>query len=250
MRRTKRSGQGSRVARGIPVSRVVTTILVTVLVTVFAAILLTGCGNGGGDDTSTTLSTAVSEPTTTASVVTSSSETTTTTTEVTTTTGGITITIPTTESTTTTTEALSSAETRLANGHIKAMGFIDKVYLQDGKRYISIDYAEMLSGQEAIDAAIAAGEIAPGEDLPNDYFIRNTNPQKRVFEVSDSVAITTSTRWVSGDDMNAPCTWNDFKSFWGPESALTDDEKHLKNMPWWIERDGQVVVKIDEQYLP
>ena len=80
--------------------------------------------------------------------------------------------------------SLSSAEKRLANGHIKAMGYIDKVYIKDGKRYISIDYAEMLTGQAAIDAAVAAGEIAPGEDLPNDYWISNDNPQKRVFEVS------------------------------------------------------------------
>ena len=215
-----------------------------VLILVFAA----GCGGGGA--TTTTASTAVPGSTTTATVPTGSSDTTAVTAEVTTTTGGIVISIPTTEGTTTTTEILSSAEKKLGNGHIKAMGYIDKVYIQDGKRYISIDYAEMLTGQAAIDAAVAAGEIAPGEDLPNDYFISNTNPQKRVFEVSGTVAITTSTRWVSGDDMGAACTWNDFKSFWGPAGSLGESEKHLKSMPWWIERSGQIVLKIDEQYLP
>lgn len=217
-----------------------------VLVLVFAA----GCSVGGGDETTTTAPTVAPGSTTTASVAPSSSDTTATTAGITSTTGGITITIPTTASTTTTTEALSSAEERLANGHIKAMGFIDKVYIDGGKRYISIDYAEMLTGAAAIAAAVAAGEIEPGEDLPNDYFISNTNPQKRVFEVSGTVAITTSTRWVSGEDMGAPCTWNDFKSFWGPSGALDDMEKHLKNVPWWIERDGPLVLKIDEQYLP
>ena len=43
----------------------------------------------------------------------------------------------------------------------------------------------MLTGQEAVDAAVEAGYIAPGEDLPNDYFIRNENPQKREFTVAD-----------------------------------------------------------------
>ncbi len=105
--------------------------------------------------------------------------------------------------TTTTTETLSSAETRLPNGHIKAMGFIDKVYVKDGKRYISIDYAEMLTGAAANAAAVAAGFIEPGEDVPNDYWISNANPQKRVFEVSDTVAITTSTGGYAGEDRSA-----------------------------------------------
>ena len=82
------------------------------------------------------------------------------------------------EGTTTTTEKLSTAETRLSNGHIKAMGFIDKVYLKDGKRYISIDYAEYLTGAAADAAAVAAGEIAPGEHVEDDYWIQNDNPQR------------------------------------------------------------------------
>ena len=205
--------------------------------------------SGGQETTTTTSRTGTSGGVTTSSDTTASTASAGPTTTVTT---GIVITLPTTSSTqptTTTTVALSSAETLMSNGHIKAMGFIDKVFVKDGKRYISIDYAEMLTGQAANDAAIAAGFIEPGEDVPNDYWISNENPQKRTFEVSDSVAITTSTRWVGGEDMGAACTWADFKSFWGmgphPES-----EGHLHSMPWWIERDGAVVVKIDEQYLP
>ncbi|MCX8032495.1 MAG: hypothetical protein N3B14_03745 [Thermoleophilia bacterium] len=150
---------------------------------------------------------------------------------------------------TTTTESLSSAETRLADGTIKAMGFIDRVWESGGTRYISIDYAEMLTGEEARQAAIEAGEIGPDEDLPNDYYIRNVNPKKRVFRVSLSVAITTSTRWAPHDGMDAPCTWEDFKSFWsgGP---LPEGDRHLHLCPWWIVRDGDLVIRIDEQYLP
>lgn len=223
----------------------------TIVILLLVALLAVGCSLGGGG-TTTTVSTAVSESTTDTTAGTSSTDSTAppSTEPTTTTTAGIVISIPSTESTTTTTEKLSSAEERLSNGHIKAMGFIDKVYIQDGKRYISIDYAEMLSGQAAIDAAVAAGFINPGEDLPNDYWISNENPQKRVFAVSDTVKITTSTRWVGGNDMNAPCNWADFKSFWGPQAGLDDSEKHLHESPWWIERDGQVVIKIDEQYLP
>ena len=220
---------------------------------VLLAVLAAGCSTGGG--TTTTAATAGPGSTTTASVATSdSSVTTTTSTEVSTTaTSGIVITLPSTTSSsevTTTTEALSSAETLLPSGRIKAMGFIDKVYIQAGKRYISIDYAQMLTGDAATAAAIAEGFIGPGETLDTDYYISNVNPAKRVFEVSNTVAVTTSTRWVPGDDMGAACTWASFKSFWGPAGALSSSEKHLHAVPWWIERDGPVVVKIDEQYLP
>jgi hypothetical protein len=227
--------------------------LVLVLMAVLSvSLLLAGCGSGGGATTTTVASAGPGETTVVVTSVPSSTETTVLST---TSTSGITTTLSSTTTTelattTTTTEALSSAETRLSSGHIKAMGFIDKVYVKDGKRYISIDYAQMLTGAAAQAAAIAEGFIGPGETLDSDYYISNVNPQKRTFEVSDSVAITTSTRWVAGDDMNAPCTWADFKSFWGPSSALDDSEKHLHAVPWWIERDGPVVVKIDEQYLP
>ncbi len=164
------------------------------------SLLIAGCSLGG-DGTTTTVSSPGGGPDSTSTASTSSESTETTAGAVTSTTG-IVISLPSTSSTeaetTTTTEALSSAETRLANGHIKAMGFIDKVWEKNGKRYIRIDYASMLTGDEAIEAAIADGVIEPGETLDNDYYISNVNPQKREFEVSDSVAITTSTRWVDG----------------------------------------------------
>jgi hypothetical protein len=147
----------------------------------------------------------------------------------------------------TSTGTVSTAETVLPDGHIKAVGYIAEVWEQDGRRYLSIDYAEWLTGEEAIDAAAAAGyPIEPGED---EYWIRNENPQKRTFEVSGSVAITTSTRWVAGDQMGAPCTWADFESFWGL-GPFPESEDSLHEKPWWIERNGSLVVKIDEQYLP
>ncbi len=146
---------------------------------------------------------------------------------------------------TTTTEALSSAETLLPNGNIRAMGYIDQIRFDGVTSFLRIDYAEMLTGDEANAAAVEAGEIPPGESVPNDYFIRNTNPQRREFKVSDSVAITTST-W--GGVMERPITWEEFRSFWSLSPPA--DGMHLRDMPWWIERDGDTVVKIDEQYLP
>jgi len=227
-------------------SRVLFLGLLVAALGIVLGVALGGCG-GGGNDTTTTTATGPALETTTSTAAVEETTTTEAITESTTTTSMLEeTTTSSVEDTTTTTEKLSTAETRLANGHIRAMGFIDKVWEQGGKRYISIDYAEMLTGQEAIDAAIAAGDILPGEDLPNDYFIRNTNTDKRQFEVSDPVDITTSS-WHG--EMNRPATWAEFKSFW---SATPPDAEaaFLSDSPWWIERDGQRVIRIDEQYLP
>ena len=155
-------------------------IAITVLVT--ATLVLAAAGCGGGDTTTTAAptttqapgTTATSEPATTTAPPTTSAPITTTPT-----TAGSTTT--TSASGPTTTEQLSSAETRLPDGTIKGMGYIDKVWVKDGVRYLSIDYAEMLSGEEAKQAAIEDGLIKPGEDLDNDYYIRNQNPKKREF---------------------------------------------------------------------
>lgn len=219
--------------------------IVLTLVVVALVLLLGACGS---DEEATTTTAGASTTTVatgggTSSTVDDSSTTTSTSTS---------STVPVSESTDTTgdspttTEALSSAESRLPNGHIKAMGYIDAAWEEDGTRYISIDYAEMLTGEEAVEAAHDAGAIPPEQDwMDNDYFISNVNPMRREFTVADPVVITTATY---GGVMDLSIDWDVFKSFWTefpPEGA-----SHMYDMPWWIERDGQTVVRIDEQYLP
>jgi hypothetical protein len=215
--------------------------LVVAALIIASAVLPAACGSDEETTSTEAVSTSVTEEGTTSSATTpaESSSTTTATSVVTS------ESTSTTAGPTTSTEPLSSAETRLPNGNIKAMGYIDAVWEDGGTHYISIDYAEMLTGQEAIDAAVEEGFIAPGEDLPNDYFIINVNPQKREFKVAGDASITTAT---FGGGMEESVSWDVFTSFWtefAPEGG-----EHLSEMPWWIERDGDTVVGIAEQYLP
>ena len=193
-------------------------------------LLMGGCSIGGDTTTSAAPTTAPSVETTTTAPTSTTVAPETTTTEA---------------ETTTTTEALSSAEILQPDGTIKAMGYIDKVWEAEGKRYIRIDYAEMLTGDEAKKAAVADGVIGPGEELDNDYYIVNDNPKKREFTVSASATFATST---FGGVMDQPSTWAEFKSFWS--AAPPDGAEHLHDMPWWIVRAGTEVVSIAEQYLP
>lgn len=221
------------------------TVMALAAAVVFVAALLGVIGCGSDEEMSTTVSVTTSVPVTSTTSTSGGSS------------GSVTSTIPsppdrpdttTSSSSTTTTEALSSAETLLPNGNIRAMGFIDEAWESGGVRYMSIDYAEMLSGDEAKEAAIEAGEIAPGEDLPNDYYIRNVNPQLREFRVSSSAVITTVTYSSTGPDEPQPVTWAEFVSFWSDSPPA--GAEHLRLVPWWIERDGDEVVSIAEQYRP
>ena len=238
LRNTTRNSSGRSARRRGQVARLLT--MAGVLSTALAlGLWAAGCGSQGVTSSEVTATTSVTIQTTTSIA----GETSTTGAPGSSTTAASATT--TTPSSTTTTEALSSAETRLPNGHIRAMGFIDKVWESGGVRYISIDYAEMLTGEEARAAAVEAGELPPGEELPNDYYIRNVNPQKREFTVSATAPITTAT---FGGGMDEPVTWNQFKSFWS--ASPPEGGQHLRDMPWWIERDGNEVVSISEQYLP
>lgn len=144
---------------------------------------------------------------------------------------------------------LASTEEVLPNGHIKSMGYIKDVWVEGGVRRLSIDYCEFVYDDEATEAAREDGEIGPTEVWELDFYIRNQATRVRTWRVSNSVDITTSTRWAPHDGMGAPCSWGDFIGFFGG-GALPDGDSHLHDIPWWIERDGDVVVKIDEQYLP
>jgi hypothetical protein len=204
---------------------------------VVLALVGTACGGlGGGADTTVAPSTTAAPTTSPVSdTIPTTAGSTTTSVEATTTTQ--------TESTVTTQE-LSGAETVLYDGSIRVMGRITEVS-QDGARKIKIDYALWLTGEEARQAAIEAGELGPDEDLPNDYYIDRGDDEVREFEVSGSVAITTASRSGGPDE---PATWPEFMSWFG-ESPPVGTE-YLRDMPWWIVRDGDVVIKIDEQYIP
>lgn len=195
----------------------------------------------GGAGTPTTTSIAID--TTSSSAVTSSTSAATSTAEVTTVSSGTTTTAA---ETTSTAEALSNAEILQPDGTVKAMGFIDKVWESEGLRYIRIDYAQMLSGEEAWQAAMEAGVIGPDEQLDNDYFIVNDNPKKRQFTVSADATFATSTFGAEG--MDHPVTWEQFVGFWSASPPAGGE--HLREMPWWIVRDGDTVLSIEEQYLP
>lgn len=71
----------------------------------------------------------------------------------------------------TTTSAAPGGEAPIADGTWFA--FVTVGEDENGAMTLGIDLAEMLSGDEAVEAAVEDGVIAEGEDLPNGFYIDN-----------------------------------------------------------------------------
>jgi hypothetical protein len=220
--------------------RFVGRLVAPALLVVVMAAVPAGCGSGAS---TTQAVTAVTLPNTSSTL--SSSLTTSSVPQVSPPSTSVTTTTTVPPSSTTTTvaaEGLSSAETLLPSGRIKAMGFVKRVWVDGGTRRLEIDYAEMLTGAAADAAAVEAGLISPGEHADNDYFIRNVNPALRTFAVSPGATFFDDT-----GSSEVPITWEAFLGYWTGAPAEAAEKRAG---PWWIEREGASVVKVNRQFIP
>jgi hypothetical protein len=198
------------------------------------ALLAASCG---GDDTTATTTTA---PTTTQATTTAAPTTTaaTTTTAPTTTTAATT----TTQATTTTfdTNALASGSgctpgtDELPDG--EWFGYVDSASAE----VLEFDLACWFSGDAAALAAAEDGEESPP---PNDYYIRNVNPDLREVPVAADAEVM----WlpnIGGPDLES-ITYAD----WIAARYAPGTEDEYKPGVWLTIADGDIV-EIEEQYVP
>lgn len=145
----------------------------------------------------------------------------------------------------TTAVSLASSEELLPSGHIKATGFITKAWMVGNLRKLKIDYIDLFWDPEADIEALADGASTDGE-----WYARNNSSLLRTFVVSDTVTITTFSR--DGDEAapDPPCSWADFMSFWDPAAVLSFADQQIHGSKWFIERDGDIVVHIQEIWTP
>ena len=195
------------------------------------AMLVAACSAGTADETTSTVPTTSAPETTTTTI--QVEETTTTTT------------VP---ETTTTTEALPEG--------VREFAYVVAVEASDnGTVVVTADYAQFLTGDEAIQAAIEDGFIVEGEVVPNDYYIVNENPQLRELVLDPDAPITlnacfvdgecvaqvrvTIDQWVALLDGDTPEGLGDGFQWYGQAT-----------LPYWLILDGEMIVGVEEQYLP
>jgi hypothetical protein len=142
-------------------------------------------------------------------------------------------------------------------------GTVTEVAVHGSGHELTIDYAFFLGGMEANLAAEAAGEIGPGEGVPNDYFILNENPRLRTFPLASGVephlvgyregieAIPVNPAlWLELVTEARRCMAEDWPDDCGPLGGEDWSWMGSGWLPYWIQLDGDTVIRIEEQYLP
>ena len=120
-------------------------------------------------------------------------------------------------------------------------GYIGSIALDHSPPTLTIDFADFLTGPEAEEAALAAG------DEVLDYYVRNVNPKLRTLEISPDVRVTLET-W---DRHNIP----------DPKRVDIDLLARIfeRPKPWegnvvangyWLTIEDGAIATLREQYVP
>jgi hypothetical protein len=94
------------------------------------------------------------------------------------------------------------------------------------------------------------GVIAPGDNVPNDYYIRNEDKEVITLDVAPDVRVThiqcpdSCTEGIPGEFEAFAVSFGDTG-----EKTLLDEYRGAESQYWITVRDGEAVA-IDEQYLP
>lgn len=194
-------------------------------------VAVAACSSGVTDDTTTTVTPTTAPETSTSTTQTAESTTTTTVPE-----------------TTTTTEALPEG--------VREFAYVVAVEASDnGTVVVTADYAQFLTGDEAIQAAIEDGFIVEGEVIPNDYYIVNENSQLRQLTIDPSAAIVLNACFVDGECVTQVRVtidqWMELLEGDTPE-GLGDGFQWYGQaaLPYWLILKGETIIGIEEQYLP
>jgi hypothetical protein len=127
-------------------------------------------------------------------------------------------------------------------------GFIRSVDTASDPVVIEFDEAEWLTGEAAQEAAQEDGAIAPGDPVPNDYYIRNPDQSTRPYELAPDAEVT-ATRCLLCRD-GKPGNLTDFLRSFSKRGQTYADAYRGSDSQYWLTIEEQVVVGIDEQYRP
>jgi len=135
-----------------------------------------------------------------------------------------------------------STDTGIEDGRF--FTFIEEATLKSGTYYLTADYAQLLTGDEAAAAATAAGDESPP---PNDYYIVNENEKLRSLPVATGVDVLLATLEGHVGVDGYPVEFSEWRDM---VNGLSDDFPRATMVPYWVTIKGGKVTKIAEQYLP
>ena len=119
------------------------------------------------------------------------------------------------------------------------MGFIREIDTTGPTPVITIDFAEMLTGDDAVAAAAAAGDDPP----ESDFYISNVNPRLRTFPVETGITVNAVTEAPGVRPEGYDIGLSEWIEVYRTVAAA-------REVPYWIEVESGMVTAIEEQYLP
>ena len=118
-----------------------------------------------------------------------------------------------------------------------------------GRFVMRVDPALWLQGVTAYHAAVEDKAIAPGEAVPNDYYIRDTDHLLLTYRVRSNARITVLTRGGTGP---IPTTTISVAEF--TQIVQGKNPKHRRLLEpkagFWLRIAGDSVLSLDQQYQP
>jgi len=166
----------------VPLRQRIRPVSIAAIALVAGVLLVAGCGGDDTADGADPTTTAAAKPTSTTSAPTTTSSISTTVAD-----GGA------GSSTTaavgvTTTAGGSDAASADAVPDGTSFGYVTAINI--GGSTVTIDIAELLTGDAAVTAAIEDGALEPGEtSIDNDYYVRNKNPKLRTVTVGPTAPV-------------------------------------------------------------
>ena len=202
-------------------------------------LLVVGVGASGcGDDAAETPATTTTTPRAAATSTTSTTRASSTTTVA----SGATTTVAGTAAPggTTTTAVATPSGDLVPDG--TSFGYVTAINI--GGRTVTIDIAELLTGDAAVKAAIEDGVLEPGEtSIDNDYYVRNKNPKLRTAPVAPTAPVN-----VLADPGSPDLSSGSLQELALSLSKVTSDDG--PRLPVQIVASGGIVTRIDEVFFP
>ena len=136
------------------------------------------------------------------------------------------------------TPPLSPPRQRVFYGHAKSL------VRRGGHWELQVDPAEFLSGLTANRAAVEDGAIAPGDAVPNDYYVRDEGHRLLTFRVPVGTPITVVTLGIKATRITVSALARVLAGKPTPRRLFEP------GAGFWIRVAGDTVRAIDQQYQP
>ncbi len=124
----------------------------------------------------------------------------------------------------------------------------------DGEKLMA-DVVEWFTGDEATAAAREDGVIGEGETVPNDFYIRNSDPSLVSIEVAPTAPVVLQTCFIDGPCVvETPVDLDQWARLLAEDApgGLAENWQWYGGgaLPYWLVLSDGVVVQVTEQYLP